>query len=180
MNPTLKMNVEVVPYSPTWPEIYKAERAVLSSAMPQFVALEHVGSTAVPGQAAKPVIDMMAAVLRLDEVKLGPLTALGYHLIDAGFQNRLFLRRYAENGQMFHLHIVEYDTWEERNERLMRDYLLSHPEAVQAYGELKSRLALQFSEDSVAYTKAKTDFIQGIIDKARDERGLPRVDVWEE
>jgi GrpB-like predicted nucleotidyltransferase (UPF0157 family) len=180
MKPTLKMNVEVVAYDPRWSDIYQAEREVLLSAMWQFVMVEHVGSTAVPGQAAKPVIDIMVAVEHVGEVTLAPLTALGYHLIDAGFRNRLFLRRFAENGQIFHLHIVEYDTWGERNERLMRDYLLTHPETVKAYGDLKRQLAQQYPEDSLSYTKAKTDFIQDVIDKARDERGLPRVDVWEE
>lgn len=180
MNPTLKMNVEVVPYDPNWPVLYAAEREVILGAISQLLVLEHIGSTAVPGQAAKPVIDMMAAVQRLGEVTLGLLAALGYHLIDAGFKNRFFLRKYANDGQIYHLHIVEHDTWHERNERLMRDYLLSHPEAVRAYGELKSRLAQQYPEDSVAYTEAKTEFIQGVMDKARAALGLPLVNVWED
>jgi GrpB-like predicted nucleotidyltransferase (UPF0157 family) len=62
----------------------------------------------------------------------------------------------------------------------MRDYLLAHPEAVEAYGALKDDLAVKYKEDSLEYTKAKTVFIQSVMDKARDERGLPRVDVWED
>jgi GrpB-like predicted nucleotidyltransferase (UPF0157 family) len=174
------MNVEVVAYDPSWPDIYAAEREVILAATSQFIVLEHVGSTAVPGQVAKPVIDMMAAVKQLSEVRIGLLTALGYHLIEAGMRERLFFRKYASSGQVFHLHIVEHHTWAERNERLMRDYLLARPEAVQAYGELKSQLALQYPEDSVAYTEAKTEFIQGLIDKARTALGLPLVNVWED
>jgi GrpB-like predicted nucleotidyltransferase (UPF0157 family) len=180
METSLKMNVEVVPYDPTWPELYEAERAVLLAATSQLIALEHVGSTAVPGQAAKPVIDMMAAVESLQAVRLEPFTSLAYHLIETGMRDRFFLRKRIDNGLLFHLHIVERDTWNERNERLMRDYLLEHPEAVVAYGDLKRQLAQQYPEDSVAYTEAKTAFIQGVIDKARDERGLPRVNVWED
>jgi GrpB-like predicted nucleotidyltransferase (UPF0157 family) len=62
----------------------------------------------------------------------------------------------------------------------LRDYLRAHPEAAQAYGELKMHLAVEYSRDGLAYTKAKTAFIQSIIDRARDERGLPRMNVWEE
>jgi GrpB-like predicted nucleotidyltransferase (UPF0157 family) len=180
MKPTEKMNVEVVAYHPTWPAIYKAERDVLLAVTSQFIELEHVGSTAVPGQVAKPVIDVMAAVLSLQDVVLETLTELDYHLIETGMRNRLFLRKRARDGQVFHLHIVEHDTWHERNERLMRDYLLTHPEAVQAYGDLKVQLAQQYPEDSLLYTKAKTEFIQEVMDKARDALGLPRVNVWED
>jgi GrpB-like predicted nucleotidyltransferase (UPF0157 family) len=122
----------------------------------------------------------LAAVSEASERLLPALEGLGYRLIDAGMRNRLFLRRRDEGtGQAFHLHIVELATWDERKERLMRDYLLEHPEAVKAYGDLKDRLAATYANDSLAYTEAKTAFIQDIVDKARDARGLPRVDVRE-
>ncbi len=62
----------------------------------------------------------------------------------------------------------------------MRDYLLEHPDAARAYGELKDGLSRLHAEDSLAYTKAKTAFIQGVTDKVQDARGLPRFDVWED
>jgi GrpB-like predicted nucleotidyltransferase (UPF0157 family) len=175
-----KTTVEVVAYNPDWPTIYKTERALLLATTSEFVAIEHVGSTAVPGQRSKPIIDMMAAVTSLQEVDelLEQLNKLNYHVLETGMQNRLFLRK--ETGQVFHLHIVEHATWDERKERLMRDYLLAHPEAVKAYGELKDTLAAQYSQDSLAYTKAKTAFIQDIMDKVMNARGLPRVNVWED
>ncbi len=166
--------VEIVSYDPQWPEIFSSERdALLARVRQRFAALEHIGSTAVSGQRAKPVIDMMAAIRHLEEVEqlLPTLAAAGYGLIDVGMRNRYFLRRQAPNGQLFHLHIVELATWDQRKERLMRDYLRAHPDAVQAYGALKAQLARHYSEDSLAYTKAKTAFIQEIVDKARDERG---------
>ncbi len=181
MTPLEKTSVKVVAYNPSWPDMYEAERDAILADTSQFIVIEHIGSTAVPHQAAKPIIDMMAAVQSLeDEALLESLTKLDYHLFDAGMRNRLFLRKRAKNGQVFHLHIVQHDTWEERKERLMRDYLLAHPEAVQAYGDLKRQLAEQFPEDSLAYTEAKTAFIQGLMDKARDALGLPRVNVWED
>ncbi len=102
----------------------------------------------------------MAAVERLDNLGdlLMTLNTLEYHVFDTGMKNRLFLRK-EKDGQVFHLHIVEASTWAERKERLLRDYLLAHPEAVKAYGELKDKLAINYKDDSLAYTEAKTAFI---------------------
>lgn len=182
--PELKAHpVEVVDYDPHWPTIYGAEqKRILAKTAPHLTKLEHIGSTAIPGQRAKPIIDMMAAIHKLGELdtfRLG-LETLGYEMYDTGMQNRYFFRRQdVASGQVFHLHIVELSTWPERKERLLRDYLLVHPEAVAAYGEVKAELARAHPEDSHAYTEAKTEFIQSIIDKARADLGLAPVDVWE-
>ncbi len=176
-----KTPVEVVAYNPRWPVIYKAELELILSQITAFREFEHVGSTAIPNQRAKPIIDMMAALERLDNLGglLTILNRLEYHLLEVGMKNRLFLRK-EKDGQVFHLHIVETSTWSERKERLMRDYLLAHPEAVKAYGQLKDELAKKYKDDSLAYTEAKTVFIQEIADKIQDERGLARINVWED
>src|SRR5262249_17236928 len=103
----------------------------------------------------------------------------GYRLIETGMQNRLYLRRPSavDDCTAFHFHIVEQCTWDERHERLMRDYLLAHSDAVAAYAALKIELA-RYAEDSLAYTKAKTSFIQKLVDKARTELGLSPVSAW--
>ena len=125
---------------------------------------------------------MMAAVptLQVADAMVRPLEALGYKLIVTGMRDRLFFRRTSPSGQLYQLHVVEQAIWAERNERLMRDYLRQHPDVACAYGTLKSQLAVEFVNDSLAYTKAKTAFIQYIIDHARADRGLPAVDVWED
>lgn len=89
-----------------------------------------------------------------------------------------FFYRDTAGRRSHHLHVVTTETWMTRNERLLRDHLVTHPEAVQAYGDLKRRLAAQglVGED---YTRAKTALIQDLVDAARDARGLPRVAVWE-
>ncbi len=183
-NKQLRHSVEIVDYDPKWVELFATERKVLlASTGSYFVELEHIGSTAIPNQQAKPIIDIMAAIHSLDELDdfLPALERLNYQLIDAGMYNRYFLRKLDKsNGQTFHLHIVELSTWAERKERLMRDYLCKHPEDVQAYGALKTQLAAQYHEDSIAYTKAKTSFIQNIMDKIHDELGLARVDVTQD
>jgi GrpB-like predicted nucleotidyltransferase (UPF0157 family) len=174
--------IEVVSYNPQWPEIYNRECALIRTATSEFIAFEHIGSTAIPEQRAKPIIDMMASVESLQTIDtlLDTLSTLGYNTVETGMHNRLFLRKHnAESEQVFHLHIVEHATWDERKERLIRYYLLAHPEVVKAYGELKDSLAIKYALDPLAYTEAKTGFIQGIIDKARDKQGLPRIAVWE-
>lgn len=163
--------------------MFDLERACLISKFePALVELEHIGSTAVPGLCAKPIVDMMAPVptMQAAAAMARPLEELAYTLIETGMRNRLFFRKSAPSGQMYHLHLVELATWHERNERLMRDYLREHPEAATAYGALKGDLARSFADDPLAYTKAKTAFIQGIVDRARAKRGLPSVDVWED
>jgi GrpB-like predicted nucleotidyltransferase (UPF0157 family) len=176
--------IQVVPYDPVWPQLYLAERArVLTAVDPHFLALEHIGSTAVPGLAAKPIIDMMASVADLRDglAALAPLAALGYQVLETGMPKRLCLRKRGSPPVLaFQLHVVEVASWHERNERLLRDYLQIHPEAAQAYGLLKQQLAAEHICDEQAYTKAKTAWIQSTVDHARDERGLPRKDVWEE
>jgi GrpB-like predicted nucleotidyltransferase (UPF0157 family) len=124
----------------------------------------------------------MAAVTTLDQGRalVEPLTELGYQLIDTGMADRLFFRRRAEGGLAFQLHIVERGTWDERHERLMRDYLLAQPQAAAAYSDLKIRLAREYATDPLGYTKAKTAYIQDLVDKARAQLGVPSVDVWPE
>lgn len=149
---------------------------------PGFLRLEHIGSTSVPGLAAKPVIDMMATVRRLQDglAARTALAELGYQLVETGMPDRLFFQRRDSSGaSTHHLHVVGEDTWATRNERLLRDHLREHPEQARGYGELKEQLSRDLGSGE-AYTRAKTALIQELVDAARDALGLPRVPVWEE
>jgi GrpB-like predicted nucleotidyltransferase (UPF0157 family) len=174
--------VDIVEYDPRWAGWFEQERDFLARMLNgPFDAHEHIGSTAVPGLKAKPIIDMMASLRELpskDQIS-DRLHPLGYRLILTGMRERFLFRKIACRGKpMFHLHLVASDTWARRKERLMRDYLRNHPEAVESYGELKERLAREHDEDSIAYTRAKTSFIQTLMDAACDESGIARFDVW--
>ncbi|MGL4609148.1 MAG: GrpB family protein [Trueperaceae bacterium] len=130
-----KTTIVVVAYDPRWPVVYQTECSKILNATSAFLEFEHVGSTAIPNQRAKPIIDMMAAVEQLDNLAnvLETLEKLEYHVLETGMSNRLFLKKVdPATHQVFHLHIVERATWDERKERLLRDYLLTHPEAVKA------------------------------------------------
>ncbi|MGW3117843.1 GrpB family protein [Streptomyces sp. NPDC001107] len=173
--------VRVVDYDPGWPRRAAAAAAALRAAAPGlFVALEHIGSTAVPGLAAKPVIDLMAAVPALADV--GPhepaLAALGFRPHDNGMTDRLLYVR-AEVGLRSHiLHVVTQDSWLTRNQRILRDYLRAHPEEAARYAALKRALVAAGTPDR-DYSRTKTALVQELTDRARAERGLPPEPVWE-
>lgn len=175
--------VEVVPHDPSWPALYDAEAERIRAAMgPALRVLEHVGSTAVPGLDAKPILDVMAAVDDLRNVgpALPALAGLGYRPAETGMRERLFLwRPPGANGVGGHLHVVTLASWPGRKERRFRDRLLARPEEAAAYGALKRELAGRFRHDRDGYTRAKTALIQAIMDRAADEAGLPREGVWE-
>jgi GrpB-like predicted nucleotidyltransferase (UPF0157 family) len=171
--------VEVVEYDEIWEVKAELARLELLSLEP-FEAVEHIGSTSVPGLAAKPVIDLMAAGdLGAVAAREGDLARLGYQRFDTGMPDRRFYVR-DENGQRaYQLHVVPPATWDTRNERLLRDHLRAHPEDARRYGDLKQRLAAEHT-DGTEYTRAKTELIQELTDRARAARGLPSVPVWEE
>lgn len=155
--------------------------AEVRAALRDVVAcVEHIGSTAVPGLAAKPIIDVMASTARLDDVarRAPALAAIDFQPRDSGMPGRLLFVRAAGAVRIHHLHIVTTTGWETRNQRLFRDYLRTHPAAVQRYASLKLQLAAGRAT-SVQYTEAKTALIQELTDAARRERGLQAGPVWE-
>lgn len=173
--------IEVSDYDTRWAdEFSRSERELRQATGALFVTIEHIGSTAVPGLAAKPIIDILAAVPRLEDVEthLPALTELASRLVDAGMPGRLFLRRDTDGRRTHHLHVVTVETFDTRNERLLRDHLRTHPELADEYARLKRTLAAGALRGP-DYTRAKTAFVQRVVDAARNTAGLPRVDVWE-
>jgi len=121
--------LEIAPYDPSWPAAAEAAMAELCRSLPGvFSAIEHVGSTSVPGLAAKPIVDLMAATATLSRLHEGeaPLEALGYHRVEVGMPGRLFYRRAGSGHSDIHLHVVLDDGWPTRSERALRDYLREH------------------------------------------------------
>jgi len=174
-------DVEVVPYDESWPVRAEAAIAEIRSALAGLpLEIEHIGSTAVPGLAAKPIIDLMAAAPALDDVaaRAGDLARIGFTAEDNGMPGRLFFVRDDGGRRSHNLHVVTAAGWPERNQRLLRDHLREHPGDVRRYAELKRRLA-GGGLGADAYTRAKTDLIQELTDRARAARGLPPVPVWE-
>jgi len=153
--------IEIVDYEPSWPSAFVAERDRLSPLLPG-VQLHHIGSTAVPGLAGKPVIDMIALVDDLEGAANLLIERGGYQL-DARFNDGLLHRRYLcypiISHRTHHLHLVDASEEMQRclrfRDKLRRDRRLSA-----AYVALKRSLAERLGDDRAAYTMAKTRFIE--------------------
>jgi GrpB-like predicted nucleotidyltransferase (UPF0157 family) len=177
------MPIMIVDYDPAWTRQYAEQRdAVLAVGGEWIVAIEHFGSTAVPGLAAKPIIDIAVAVRSVDvdgAALIDAVQPLGYRFFDAGMPGRAMLTRDVDGVRTQHLHILPVQRWNLLKERLMRDWLLTHPDDRDRYGALKRELADR-ELDGETYTRAKTELIQELVDAARAARGLPSEPVWEE
>ena len=160
--------VLIVDYDPWWPRLF-AEEARRIKEVCGPVDVEHVGSTGVPGLAAKPILDLMIGVMSFSEAGgLIPLIeGLGYVFLGTyGIEGRLFFR--APEPCTHHLHTVEKNGQFWEDEILFRDYLRSHPSAGAAYVALKRELAIKFANDRPAYTEAKGEFINTCLRRARE------------
>jgi NAD-dependent deacetylase len=137
--------LEVVDYDPSWPQRYAEEAQRVRDALaPDVVELEHMGSTAVPGLAAKPVIDISAGLdrLELSSEQVAAMECLGYeYLGENGLPGRLFFRRDEAARRAHHVHVVEYGGEHWHRHRAVREYLRAHPEEASRYAEEKRRLA---------------------------------------
>lgn len=128
-----------------------------------FEDLQHVGSTAVPGLPAKPILDLAAGMRTKEALPeiVGRLTGIGYlYRGDKGDDGgHLFVRESAPDVRTIHLHVVEHDGNQWKNYLLFRELLRQDAHLRKQYAELKRRLAGEFGNDRKAYTASKQDFI---------------------
>jgi GrpB-like predicted nucleotidyltransferase (UPF0157 family) len=172
--------IAIVPYDPCWPDVFRQEKAHLLSVLPSDLIrrVEHFGSTAVPGLAAKPIVDLLVEVTDLEatRARIAPLLeAQGYdyfwrptHGDDGPPFYAWFIKRDPATGaRTHHIHMVEADFAEHWDRLLFRDYLVEHPEVAREYQDLKLHLASAWPHDRVAYTKGKTEFVVRVTEQAR-------------
>jgi GrpB-like predicted nucleotidyltransferase (UPF0157 family) len=169
--------VVLVPYEEAWPSFFEEERAQIEDAVGSWMEeIEHIGSTAVPGLAAKPVIDIMVGVRSLEDTPalVARLETIGYEYVPELEQQMPFRRYFRKltGGRRTHqIHLVERSDaafWDRHV--LFRDYLRAHPEVAERYTRLKYEVSDRFREDRVAYTDAKTDFIAEVVRLAEKEQ----------
>ena len=167
--------VRIDAYDPRWASMFEEARAeILSRCGALVVGVEHIGSTSVPGLAAKPIIDIMAGVEALDDAPalIESLAAIGFEFVPKNdFPGRRFFRRGLRGAGTHHLHVVEHGGWEWRRHLLFRDHLRAHPERAADYERLKRELAARHGPDRGAYTDAKTPFIESVVERALAENG---------
>lgn len=173
--------IRLVDYDPRWPVAFRAETDRLLQAAPYLLErIEHIGSTSVPGLAAKPTIDLMGESADAEpSQELVPLLAgLDYQNRPNEFTDRLLFSRGPDGARTYNLHIVAKGTLETRNEILFRDRLRQDSDLAARYGALKRELASQRHLDPFSYSRAKTAIIVSAVNEERASRGLPPTDIW--
>lgn len=163
--------VEVHPADPAWQQRGRAEAGRLDAALARWLTapVEHVGSTAVPGLAAKPVLDLQAAVADLDcaEDVAAVLAPAGWHYVPPdldGRPYRRFLVLVVDDRRAAHLHLLPTGSRTWRDQLAFRDALRSDPLLVQRYAALKRRLAAELAGDREGYTRAKAGFVAAALE----------------
>ena len=171
--------VVLAEYDPAWPAAFAALAARAAAALPQEAPIpariEHVGSTAIPGMPAKPVIDLDVVVGAADLPRaIARLAALGYvHEGDGGLPGREAFR-WPPGEARHHLYVCTPDTPAYRDHVLFRDYLRARPEVAAAYAALKRALAARHAADRAAYQAGKAAFITATTRRAADSPSEPR------
>lgn len=174
-----KRTVIIVEYDPQWPAQFEALRAVIANALRELaLRIEHIGSTSIPGLAAKPIIDIdtvIASAELLPDV-IHALGGLGYsHQGERGVPTRESFARAGSdvprdgsgrNWPPHHLYVCAEGSREIVRQTAFRDYLRAHPEQAAAYEALKRDLARRFPDDPEAYCDAKSDFVEGVLRRA--------------
>jgi GrpB-like predicted nucleotidyltransferase (UPF0157 family) len=171
--------IVLVPYDPSWPDTFAALRAVLAGSLgPVALAIEHVGSTAVPGLAAKPILDIDVVIESNEQLPdaVRRLGGLGYdYQGDLGIAGREAFGRSGDDvprdgsGRLWpahHLYVCPLGSAELARHLAFRDYLRADPAAAQAYGDLKHDLAQRFGSDRDGYSRAKTAFVEQALQRA--------------
>ncbi len=159
--------IVLAPHDPAWAIEFARESTAVRAALDGlFIALHHIGSTAIPTTVAKPVIDMLGVVptVQLLDAAQGRLESLGYEALgEFGIPGRRYFRRNSTKGVRTHqLHAFAAGSSEIQRHLDFRDYLRAHAAAANEYSELKHDLAQRCAPDTDAYTLGKTDFIRRI------------------
>ncbi|MGB3294973.1 MAG: GrpB family protein [Phormidesmis sp.] len=164
------MKVVVVPHDPKWSEMFERESECIHHALGEnVVTVHHIGSTAIPGIYAKPIIDLLVEVkdiARVDEQN-AQMVLLGYEAMgEFGITGRRYFRKESLQKRTHHVHIFAVGSDQVERHLAFRDYLVGHPGDAQAYSELKRSLAKAYRTDIGKYMDGKDGFIKAIDEKA--------------
>ena len=165
--------VVVDEYSAAWPRLFKEEAERISASLNELQkTMEHIGSTAVPGLRAKPVIDIMIGVSSLEQAdSCVPLIEGTGYLYRPEHEDSMPERRYFERSGSeidYHVHMVVFESKFWKEHIFFRDYLRENSKAAEQYAALKKELAGKFRDNREAYTNGKAEFIQGILRRQED------------
>ena len=161
----MRDQIVVVPYDPAWQGEFETEsKRILHALGNNVVSVHHIGSTAIPGIFAKPIIDILLEVndlVRLDD-ETGAMQELGYEAMgEFGIPGRRYFRKSDRSGvRTHHVHAFQTGSPEIERHLAFRDYMIAHPTAARAYGALKRELARAYPHDRQAYVDGKDEFVK--------------------
>ncbi|HEY3958564.1 MAG TPA: GrpB family protein [Streptosporangiaceae bacterium] len=163
--------VEVVAYDPAWPGLFEAERRILIEALPYAVSVEHLGSTSVPGLAAKPTIDIVVVVPRIADLTADttPVERLGYEFRRAVFADdpdHEFFVKDTAGKRTHHLHVFDAASRLPQANRVFRDYLATHLDAARRYAAAKRQAAAAHPGSRARYGNAKEPVMRELLAEA--------------
>jgi GrpB-like predicted nucleotidyltransferase (UPF0157 family) len=165
----LNRPIIVVAYDPQWPLLFEKEREAITAALGSRVLMvEHIGSTAVPGLAAKPVIDIAVGIQSLANAPalipcIEQLEYIYEPTLEQLVPGRHFFWKGTPTVHTYHLHLAQVDHPVLLKPLQFRDYLRKHPDAVEEYGVLKRELAKRYVQDMDAYVAGKTGFVENVM-----------------
>lgn len=167
---TDKRRLGVVSYNPKWKEMYKEESEKIKNVLSDIVIdIHHIGSTAIPGIKAKPVIDILVEVKDIEGVDQYnyKMRELGYEVMgEYGIPKRRFFRK-GENKRTHHIHIFQVGNEEIGRHINFKEYLIACPDKAREYSKLKEKLVNKYTYDVKNYTNGKSDFIKEIDRKVK-------------
>ena len=170
---TDKRRIEVVSYNSNWKGMYKEESKKIKNVFSDIIIdIHHIGSTAIPGIKAKPVIDILVEVKNIEGVDQynHKMKELGYEAMgEYGIPKRRFFRK-GENNRTHHIHIFQVGNEEIKRHINFKEYLIAHPDKAREYSKLKEKLANKYTYNVENYTNGKSDFIKEIDRKAKSRR----------
>ena len=166
----MPQHITVLNYDPEWPLKYERERKAIAEILDgNGISIYHIGSTSVPGLAAKPIIDMMAVVRSLEKVDdaRGKFSELGYeYLGEFGIAGRRYFRKGGDE-RTHQIHIFQADDWNNIERRLaFRDYMRTHEKERAEYAKIKTALAQRFPYDIDGYCDGKDAFVREMEKRA--------------
>lgn len=166
--------VELKAYDYKWKEDFKKEKEELKNILGDLaISIEHVGSTAVEGLSAKPIIDISVGVNTLPEISVIKQIFSDYSqysVKEDSVEGEVLVRKGSEDNRTHFIHIMEIESDRYKDTILFRDYLISHPDDLLKYEKLKTELAEKYPNERKMYTSSKNGFINDIMKKAKEEK----------
>ena len=167
MEGTPRGKVRLLPHNPAWDAEFQTVKAeILRLWGGNVLDIQHVGSTAIPAIAAKPILDVAVLLRSIETMDHQALEDLGYDYLGCHGGGWLYVLRSETGDSLRHIHCYPQGDPDFTRQVAFRDYLLSHPETAAEYAQLKRGLAEQFAQDRGAYTARKTEFVLKVLKQA--------------